>query len=123
MRHRGVPTALLVLLHARACAPVPCRDAVRVRCPALTPALHHRTRTLVDIKTANAWEGDVAGTRKTTPGFRLVEKHAMLGTAWYQSLMTAPTCPSMTYTTATPIYIPGRAFQYRNGGMVQLITY
>ncbi|KAM9769432.1 nicotinate-nucleotide pyrophosphorylase [carboxylating]-like [Menidia menidia] len=27
---------------------------------------------------ANGWQGEVAGTRKTTPGFRLVEKYAML---------------------------------------------
>lgn len=25
-----------------------------------------------------AWQGEVAGTRKTTPGFRLVEKYALL---------------------------------------------
>jgi nicotinate-nucleotide pyrophosphorylase len=30
-------------------------------------------------KAAKAWAGRVAGTRKTTPGFRLVEKYAMLG--------------------------------------------
>lgn len=27
---------------------------------------------------AAGWHGEVAGTRKTTPGFRLVEKYAML---------------------------------------------
>ena len=27
---------------------------------------------------AGGWHGEVAGTRKTTPGFRLVEKYAML---------------------------------------------
>jgi nicotinate-nucleotide pyrophosphorylase (carboxylating) len=35
-------------------------------------------RRLVDIKIEAGWHGVVAGTRKTTPGFRLVEKYAML---------------------------------------------
>jgi len=52
------------------------RIALNVLCR--SSGIATKTRTLVDIKTANAWEGDVAGTRKTTPGFRLVEKHAML---------------------------------------------
>jgi nicotinate-nucleotide pyrophosphorylase (carboxylating) len=30
------------------------------------------------VATRAAWRGRVAGTRKTTPGFRLVEKHALL---------------------------------------------
>lgn len=34
---------------------------------------------MADKKAAKGWTGRVAGTRKTTPGFRLVEKHAMLG--------------------------------------------
>lgn len=37
-----------------------------------------RSRELVEIKREKGWKGVVAGTRKTTPGFRLVEKHAML---------------------------------------------
>jgi nicotinate-nucleotide pyrophosphorylase (carboxylating) len=37
-----------------------------------------RARRLVKIKEAKGWQGVVAGTRKITPGFRLVEKHAML---------------------------------------------
>jgi nicotinate-nucleotide pyrophosphorylase (carboxylating) len=31
-----------------------------------------------DISDANRWHGSVAGTRKTTPGFRLVEKYALI---------------------------------------------
>jgi hypothetical protein len=31
------------------------------------------------LKLQRQWTGIVAGTRKTTPGFRLVEKAAMLG--------------------------------------------
>eukprot|EP00039_Didymoeca_costata_P030767 m.31260 g.31260 ORF g.31260 m.31260 type:complete len:305 (-) comp8297_c0_seq1:195-1109(-) len=37
-----------------------------------------KTKKLVEIKEKNQWEGRIAGTRKTTPGFRIVEKHAML---------------------------------------------
>ena len=35
-------------------------------------------RKLVDIARAAGWHGTVAGTRKVTPGFRLVEKYALL---------------------------------------------
>jgi nicotinate-nucleotide pyrophosphorylase (carboxylating) len=36
------------------------------------------SRELVDIASAAGWHGEVAGTRKVTPGFRLVEKYALL---------------------------------------------
>jgi len=36
------------------------------------------TRESVDIGRKAGWHGAVAGTRKTTPGFRLVEKYALL---------------------------------------------
>lgn len=32
----------------------------------------------VEIAKSNGWRGEVAGTRKTTPGFRLVEKYGLL---------------------------------------------
>jgi nicotinate-nucleotide pyrophosphorylase (carboxylating) len=35
-------------------------------------------RQLVDVARAARWHGEVAGTRKVTPGFRLVEKYALL---------------------------------------------
>jgi nicotinate-nucleotide pyrophosphorylase (carboxylating) len=35
-------------------------------------------RQLVNIALAAGWKGEVAGTRKTTPGFRLVEKYALI---------------------------------------------
>lgn len=35
-------------------------------------------RELVQAVREEGWEGEVAGTRKTTPGFRLVEKYALL---------------------------------------------
>ena len=44
-----------------------------------THSRHTRSRRLVDIGKSKGWKGVVAGTRKLTPGFRLVEKHAMKG--------------------------------------------
>lgn len=38
-----------------------------------------RSRFMAEKKASKGWAGRVAGTRKTTPGFRLVEKYAMLG--------------------------------------------
>ena len=35
-------------------------------------------RRMVDIARAQGWQGEVAATRKVTPGFRLVEKYAVL---------------------------------------------
>jgi nicotinate-nucleotide pyrophosphorylase (carboxylating) len=35
-------------------------------------------RRLASIKESQGWHGSVAGTRKTTPGFRMVEKYALL---------------------------------------------
>ena len=35
-------------------------------------------RELVNAARATGWHGEVAGTRKVTPGFRLVEKYALL---------------------------------------------
>ena len=35
-------------------------------------------RAAVDVARAAGWHGHVAGTRKTTPGFRIVEKYALL---------------------------------------------
>lgn len=37
-----------------------------------------RARRLCQIKISKKWQGSIAGTRKTTPGFRMVEKYAML---------------------------------------------
>ena len=35
-------------------------------------------RELVQAARAHGWKGEVAGTRKTTPGFRIVEKYALM---------------------------------------------
>ncbi|KAJ3049949.1 hypothetical protein HK097_009075 [Rhizophlyctis rosea] len=37
-----------------------------------------RSRRLAQLKEKHGWKGIIAGTRKTTPGFRIVEKYAML---------------------------------------------
>lgn len=37
-----------------------------------------RSRRFLDIARSNGYKGIIAGTRKTTPGFRLVEKYGML---------------------------------------------
>jgi len=37
-----------------------------------------RSRVFKDLATAYGFKGTIAGTRKTTPGFRLVEKYGML---------------------------------------------
>ncbi|TPX67084.1 hypothetical protein SpCBS45565_g04068 [Spizellomyces sp. 'palustris'] len=37
-----------------------------------------RARRLRELKDKHNWKGVIAGTRKTTPGFRIVEKYAML---------------------------------------------
>ena len=37
-----------------------------------------KARRLAELKQLVSWHGELAGTRKTTPGFRLVEKYALL---------------------------------------------
>jgi nicotinate-nucleotide pyrophosphorylase (carboxylating) len=37
-----------------------------------------RSRRIKELAKANGFKGSIAGTRKTTPGFRLVEKYAMI---------------------------------------------
>ena len=40
--------------------------------------VRHRSKRIKDIARGCGYRGIVAGTRKTTPGFRLVEKYGML---------------------------------------------
>jgi nicotinate-nucleotide pyrophosphorylase (carboxylating) len=37
-----------------------------------------RSRRFRDIAQQTGWQGTIAGTRKTTPGFRTVEKYGMM---------------------------------------------
>ncbi|KAJ8264625.1 hypothetical protein GJAV_G00151410 [Gymnothorax javanicus] len=49
-----------------------------LNCLARTSGIATRCRQLLSIARTESWEGQLAGTRKTTPGFRLAEKYAML---------------------------------------------
>uniref|UniRef100_A0A3Q3FNP4 Nicotinate-nucleotide pyrophosphorylase [carboxylating] n=1 Tax=Labrus bergylta TaxID=56723 RepID=A0A3Q3FNP4_9LABR len=49
-----------------------------LNCLARASGIATRCSQLRAIATDGVWHGEVAGTRKTTPGFRLVEKYAML---------------------------------------------
>ncbi|XP_034438815.1 nicotinate-nucleotide pyrophosphorylase [carboxylating]-like isoform X2 [Hippoglossus hippoglossus] len=49
-----------------------------LNCLARASGIATRCALLQAMATAGGWHGEVAGTRKTTPGFRLVEKYAML---------------------------------------------
>jgi len=43
-----------------------------------TSGIATETRALVNIKNAHGWHGEIAATRKVTPGFRLFEKYAVI---------------------------------------------
>ncbi|XP_068177550.1 nicotinate-nucleotide pyrophosphorylase [carboxylating]-like [Antennarius striatus] len=49
-----------------------------LNCLARASGIATRCSRLLATANALGWRGEVAGTRKTTPGFRLVEKYAML---------------------------------------------
>nr|XP_020449854.1 nicotinate-nucleotide pyrophosphorylase [carboxylating] [Monopterus albus] len=49
-----------------------------LNCLARSSGIATRCSQLQAMATARGWYGDIAGTRKTTPGFRLVEKYSML---------------------------------------------
>uniref|UniRef100_A0A3Q3VZT9 Nicotinate-nucleotide pyrophosphorylase [carboxylating] n=1 Tax=Mola mola TaxID=94237 RepID=A0A3Q3VZT9_MOLML len=49
-----------------------------LNCLARASGIATRCSRLQRMAAAGGWHGEVAGTRKTTPGFRLVEKYAML---------------------------------------------
>ncbi|KAJ8416029.1 hypothetical protein AAFF_G00380510 [Aldrovandia affinis] len=49
-----------------------------LNCLARASGIATRCQQVLDMARTARWEGQLAGTRKTTPGFRLVEKYAML---------------------------------------------
>lgn len=49
-----------------------------LNCMARASGIATRCAQLQGLAQAAGWHGQVAGTRKTTPGFRLVEKYSML---------------------------------------------
>lgn len=52
-------------------------ERVALNCLSRASGVATYARRLRDIATKHGWHGDVAGTRKTTPGFRMVEKYSL----------------------------------------------
>lgn len=52
-------------------------ERVALNCIARASGIATKARTLANLKQEHKWQGEVAGTRKTTPGFRMVEKYAL----------------------------------------------
>uniref|UniRef100_A0A0B7AGJ4 Nicotinate-nucleotide pyrophosphorylase [carboxylating] n=1 Tax=Arion vulgaris TaxID=1028688 RepID=A0A0B7AGJ4_9EUPU len=53
-------------------------ERVALNCITRSSGIATVARKLAKIASASGWRGEIAGTRKTTPGFRLVEKYALL---------------------------------------------
>ncbi|XP_005102473.1 nicotinate-nucleotide pyrophosphorylase [carboxylating] [Aplysia californica] len=53
-------------------------ERVALNCITRASGIATMARRLAKIASRRGWSGEVAGTRKTTPGFRLVEKYALL---------------------------------------------
>ena len=53
-------------------------ERVALNCISRASGIATNARSLVKIKEEKSWQGEIAGTRKTTPGFRMVEKYALL---------------------------------------------
>lgn len=53
-------------------------ERVALNCITRASGVATKAKRLADLRQVASWAGEVAGTRKTTPGFRLVEKYALL---------------------------------------------
>lgn len=53
-------------------------ERVALNCITRASGIATKARNLTKLKEEHKWHGEIAGTRKTTPGFRLVEKYALL---------------------------------------------
>ena len=53
-------------------------ERVALNCVTRASGVATLARRLRDVADKEKWHGEIAGTRKTTPGFRIVEKHALL---------------------------------------------
>lgn len=53
-------------------------ERVALNCITRASGVATKAKRLAEMKQMASWPGEVAGTRKTTPGFRLVEKYALL---------------------------------------------
>ncbi|XP_067883726.1 nicotinate-nucleotide pyrophosphorylase [carboxylating]-like [Heterodontus francisci] len=53
-------------------------ERVALNCVARASGIASASRRVAELAAQAGWGGHIAGTRKTTPGFRLVEKYAMM---------------------------------------------
>ena len=53
-------------------------ERVALNCITRASGIATMARKLADLKSNAGWQGEIAGTRKTTPGFRMVEKYALV---------------------------------------------
>ncbi|XP_068747113.1 nicotinate-nucleotide pyrophosphorylase [carboxylating]-like isoform X1 [Montipora capricornis] len=53
-------------------------ERVALNCITRASGVATKARNLAKLKEERNWNGEIAGTRKTTPGFRMVEKYALL---------------------------------------------
>lgn len=53
-------------------------ERLALNCLSRASGIATKAKNLVELKKAAKWAGEIAGTRKTTPGFRIVEKYALL---------------------------------------------
>ncbi|XP_065176581.1 nicotinate-nucleotide pyrophosphorylase [carboxylating]-like [Sycon ciliatum] len=53
-------------------------ERVALNCMTRASGVASMARKFASIRSQHGWKGEVVGTRKTTPGFRLVEKYALL---------------------------------------------
>lgn len=53
-------------------------ERLALNCLSRASGIATKARNLVNLKNKHKWEGEIAATRKTTPGFRLVEKYSTL---------------------------------------------
>lgn len=53
-------------------------ERVALNCITRASGIATKARNLTKLKAEHRWHGEIAGTRKTTPGFRMVEKYALL---------------------------------------------
>lgn len=53
-------------------------ERVALNCITRASGIATKAKDLTKLKEDHKWNGEVAGTRKTTPGFRIVEKYALL---------------------------------------------
>lgn len=53
-------------------------ERVALNCITRASGIATKARNVARVKQEQNWHGEIAGTRKTTPGFRIVEKYALL---------------------------------------------